>query len=109
MAKNLVEFSKEVEELRAMVLELKEELAKGHRSSVRDRGPNSTRDMTEDDAKKVMLGDLKDVSHRKAAEELGLSYGQIYSARNGYTFKGVYKMMQDATKAAPAEDVKISK
>lgn len=55
----------------------------------RDRGPASTRSMTEEDAKRIMLGDLKDVSHKKAAEELGLSYGQIYSARGGYTFKHI--------------------
>jgi hypothetical protein len=47
--------------------------------------------MTEDEAKRIMLGDLKEVSHTKAAEMLGLSYGQIYSARKGFTFKGVYK------------------
>lgn len=58
---------------------------------VRDRGPNSTRTMTEDDARKILLGDLKELKHKEAAEVLGLSYGQIYSARNGFTFKVVYK------------------
>ena len=48
--------------------------------------PKSTRPMTEEDAKRVTFGDLKDMSHADAARELGLSYGQIYSARNGYTF-----------------------
>lgn len=56
----------------------------------RDRGPESTRDMTEDDARRIMLGDLRDVAHKKAAEILGLSYGQVYSARFGHTFKTVY-------------------
>jgi len=55
----------------------------------RDRGPKSERQMTEDDAFRVKFGDLKDSSHKKAAEELNLSYGQIYSARNGYTFREV--------------------
>lgn len=55
----------------------------------RDRGPKSTRDMTEDDARRLILGDLKDLSHKKAAQKLGLSYGQVYSARGGYTFKNV--------------------
>lgn len=59
----------------------------------RDRGPDSTRTMTEDDAKRIMLGDLKDMSHTKAAEALGLSYGQVYSARKGFTFKPIYKAM----------------
>lgn len=57
----------------------------------RDRGPDSTREMTEDDARRILLGDLKDVDHKSAASTLGLSYGQVYSARKGFTFKGVYK------------------
>ena len=65
-------------------------------SKVRDRGPDSQREMTEDDARRILLGDMKDVAHKKAAEELGLSYGQIYSARKGFTFKGIYKEWRDA-------------
>jgi hypothetical protein len=77
-----------------LVEEIKELKEKGINSSnVRDRGPSSTRDMNETDAREVMLGSLKDESHRKAAEKLGLSYGQVYSARNGYTFKGIYAEM----------------
>lgn len=56
---------------------------------VRNRGPKSERPMTEDDAQKVKFGDLKGLTHKKAAAKLGLSYGQIYSARNGYTFNHV--------------------
>lgn len=65
-------------------------------TKVRDRGPDSQREMTEDDARRILLGDMKDVAHKKAAEELGLSYGQIYSARKGFTFKGIYKEWRDA-------------
>lgn len=61
----------------------------------RDRGPDSQREMTEDDSRRILLGDLKDKSHKSAAEELGLSYGQIYSARKGFTFKGIYKEWRD--------------
>jgi len=57
----------------------------------RDRGPDSTRTMTEDDAKAIMLGEHKSLSHTAAAEKLGLSYGQVYSARKGFTFKAIYK------------------
>jgi hypothetical protein len=53
----------------------------------RDRGPKSERTMTEEDAIRVISGDLKDSSHKVAAETLQLSYGQIYSARKGFTFK----------------------
>ena len=57
----------------------------------RDRGPVSLRVMTEDDARRLLLGDLKDMDHKKAAQLLELSYGQVYSARKGFTFKGIYK------------------
>lgn len=65
----------------------------------RDRGPKSEKDMSEEDARRVMLGDLKDASHKAAAEKLGLSYGQVYSARKGFTFKGIYKEMTSGNKA----------
>ena len=57
----------------------------------RDRGPKAERTMTDDDARRVIFGDLKDASHKAAAETLGLSYGQIYSARKGFTFKPIHK------------------
>jgi len=57
------------------------------------RGPISTRAMTVDDAIKIMTGDFKDKTIKDCAKELGLSYGQIYSARNGYTFKEQYAAM----------------
>lgn len=66
----------------------------------RDRGPKSDRDMNETDARAIMLGELKDVSHKVAAEKLGLSYGQVYSARKGFTFKAIYKEAEMAKKAA---------
>ena len=62
----------------------------------RDRGPESTREMTEDDARRILLGDLAKVNHKEAAQTLGLSYGQIYSARKGFTFKVIYKEWRDA-------------
>lgn len=67
---------------------------------VKKENLTSTRTMNEDDARRVILGDLKDKSHKKAAEELGLSYGQIYSARGGYTFKGINKEKEDLEKAS---------
>ena len=75
----ILEQDKRIASLEAKVLELKP----------RDRGPASTRAMSEEDARRIMLGDLKDTPHKKAAEELGLSYGQVYSARGGYTFKHI--------------------
>lgn len=57
----------------------------------RDRGPKSTRKMTDEDASRIKFGDLKEASHKKAAAELGLSYAQIYSCRGGYTFTHIEK------------------
>lgn len=56
---------------------------------VRDRGPKSERSMTDDDAFRVKFGDLTGLGHKQAAEKLGLSYGQVYSCRGGYTFTHV--------------------
>lgn len=60
-------------------------------STQRDRGPKSERSMTEEDAIRIISGDLKDKSHTEAAQETGLSYGQVYSARKGFTFKTLTK------------------
>ncbi len=68
----------------------------------RNRGPSSEKVMDENDSRRAMIGDLKDESHKSAAEILGLSYGQIYSARKGFTFKGIYKEMIEAIKATQA-------
>ena len=57
----------------------------------RDRGPSSTKTMTDEDAQKVCYGEHKDLSHKAAALKLGLSYAQVYSARGQYTFKHVHK------------------
>jgi DNA-directed RNA polymerase specialized sigma24 family protein len=52
--------------------------------------------MTEEDARAVLLGNLEDISTKQAALELGLSYGQVYSCRKGFTFKKVYKEFREA-------------
>jgi len=89
-----------MKELNEMLISLTERVgeleAKLENVKVRDRGPASTKTMSDDDARRIMLGDLSDTSHKNAAIELGLSYGQVYSARNGFTFKSVYKEYQNA-------------
>lgn len=80
--------------LKDVIAKLNELIAKTNEAKAakpRDRGPESERDMTEEDARRISLGDMKDKSHKDAAKELGLSYGQIYSARKGFTFKAIYK------------------
>lgn len=70
-------------ETRAVVLE--EQLA------AKRPAAKSENSMTEEHAFRVKFGDLKDLKHGKAAEALGLSYGQVFSCRGGYTFKTVTK------------------
>lgn len=79
------------------------ELIEAHNAAqTRDRGPKSDRTMTDEDARRVLEGgDLADKSHKEAAETLGLSYGQIYSARKEFTFKPIHKEIRDR-KAAEA-------
>jgi hypothetical protein len=67
--------------------------------ATRVRGPLSENSMTEEHARRIMLGDLKDASHKEAGETLKLSYGQIYSARKGFTFKAIYQEMIKGQKA----------
>lgn len=52
---------------------------------------SSGKEMTDDDAYKVIFGDMSSVKHKDAADKLGLTYGQVYSARLGFTFKNVHK------------------
>lgn len=87
--------SSKFEVLEAKVLELETRIAQLEEKLEKRSGPKSDREMTEDDARRVILGDLKELSHTKAAEHLNLSYGQIYSARKGFTFK---KVNQEANK-----------
>ena len=75
------------EELQARVKTLEETLAKS-------RGTASTREMNDDDARRVLNGDLAETNHKQAAETLGLSYGQVYSCRGEYTFKHIHKELK---------------
>ena len=54
------------------------------------------REMSDDDARRILTGDLATTKHKDAAEQLGLSYGQIYSCRLEHTFKHIHKEMRDA-------------
>ena len=85
--------------LNERIIELENEIklikeTKSTSPGTRDRGPTSTREMTEDDARKIMIGEFKTLSHKECATNLGLSYGQVYSARGGYTFKEIYSEMK---------------
>ncbi len=53
------------------------------------------KEMTKDDARRILTGDLKDAKHKAAAEALGLTYGQVYSCRLEFTFKDVHKELKN--------------
>lgn len=85
-----------LKEIVAKLNEVIEKMNTTKAPKVRDRGPDSQREMTEIDARMILIGELANASHKDAAERLGLSYGQIYSSRKGFTFKGVFKEWRDA-------------
>jgi hypothetical protein len=71
------------------------------------RGPKAERPMTETDAYRLKFGDHKALNHKDAAAALGLSYGQVFSCRGGYTFKHVKSgTMTDDGKPLPKGDAK---
>ena len=94
-ALTLKDLQAQIDELKAIVTAQSSQIEelKSQGTGGRDRGPKSEGEMTEEHAVRVMLGDLRDKSHKDAALELKLSYGQIYSARKGYTFKKIYQRM----------------
>lgn len=80
-----LELSAKVEELTSMI-------------EGRNKSAPTKRNMTDADAIRVMTGDLKDLSHKEAAETANLTYAQVYSCRLEYTFKHVHKQLRDENK-----------
>ena len=86
-------------ELVALVLDLQDRVTKLESSSTKT--PTTGKEMTDEDAEKVIYGELSAVKHKDAADKLGLTYGQVYSARLEFTFKNVHKKASDAGKKNP--------
>lgn len=63
----------------------------------RNASAATKRNMTDEDALRVLTGDLKELSHKDAAEKAGLTYAQVYSCRLEFTFKHVHKTLRDAS------------
>ena len=89
--------------LMEQVAALQAQIAEMSKSSPKNRGPKSESTMTEEHAFRCKFGDLKDGKHKDVAVLLGLSYGQIFSCRGGYTFKQVKADWVKPTLAAVAE------
>lgn len=62
----------------------------------RNRSAPTKRSMTDEDARRVLIGDQKDEGHKEAGEAIGLTYAQVYSCRLMYTFKHVHKELRDS-------------
>jgi hypothetical protein len=83
-----------VQELYTLIENLTERVKNLEEKSVTKSNAPS-REMTDDDAKSILFGDYKTLTHKQAAEKLNLSYGQIYSCRLQFTFKHIHKYMRD--------------
>jgi hypothetical protein len=103
---NVNEITQRVAVLEEQVLSLQAKIAEA--TKPRDRGPASERPMNEIDAWRVKFGDMKDTKHKVAATSLGISYGQVYSARGGYTFKQVKADWLDNPKNKAALEAAIA-
>ena len=86
-----------IADLETRVAVLEEQLAAKRPAS------KSENSMTEEHAFIVKFGYLKDLKHGMAAKALGLSYGQVFSCRGGYTFKTVTKDWKATEVASEAE------
>lgn len=78
----VMEFKSSFEEIRTMV-------------ESRNKSAALKRNMTDEDALRVLTGDLKDPDHKSAAAQIGLTYAQIYSCRMEFTFKHVHKDLRE--------------
>lgn len=88
-------------ELVALVLDLQDRVVALESKSTQPTSSKSEKEMTEDDARRILSGDLAHTKHKDAAATLGLTYGQIYSCRLEYTFKTVHKEMKEAGTVNP--------
>lgn len=81
-----------VEEIKAIREKLDEITAK---VEGRNKSAAVKRNMTDADAERVLTGDLQSLAHKEAAEQIGLTYAQVYSCRMEFTFKHVHKSLRD--------------
>lgn len=81
-------------ELITIVLQLQKDVEELKAKSVAQTPKSDVKEMTDDDAKRILNGDLASKKHKEAAEVLGLTYGQVYSCRLEFTFKNVHKELK---------------
>lgn len=91
---NVKEQISAIEALQAEVEQLKSTVAQLSQKLESKAAQKSTREMTDDDARNILNGELRTTPHGKCAEKLGLSYGQVYSCRLQFTFKHIHKELE---------------
>lgn len=90
MTTSTAQINSTVEELSSRIVQLEQKI-----ESLSKKSTNaSQRDMTDEDALKILTGEHKDLKHNDVAQKLGLSYGQVYSCRGAYTFKHIHKALE---------------
>lgn len=96
LVEDLPEGEEEDEERRTTRMGLKERVAELE-ALVRGRNRSAPvkRNMTDADAVECLTGRAKDLDHKAAGEDLGLTYAQVYSCRLEYTFKHVHKQLRE--------------
>lgn len=88
--------------LQARVEQLESQLAtRTTRKGERDYGPDSERKMDTMTALRILIGHWSNLTVRECADQHGLSRGQIYSLKGGYTMKPAHKIA-DAIRARRA-------
>jgi len=96
----MIEILKDGSKLSDAIAKINEMIIAQNKANDR-RGPKSEREMTDDDARRILpLGDLQSKSHKDAAATLGLSYAQVYSCRKEFTFKHIHKEVAEKLKKA---------
>lgn len=81
--------------LEAENIELKTKLVEAELAAVKtptSGKPRKSRDVTDDDVLKIVKGKKGGSTVKALANLLGLTYGQVYSVYNGYTFTDISKI-----------------
>lgn len=79
-----------VEQLQQLITDLTARI-EALEQQVTKSSSSSQKEMTDEHARNILIGECKDLKHNEAAQKLGLSYGQVYSCRLEYTFRHIHK------------------
>lgn len=80
--------------LEARIAQLAEKVQMLELKLARNKSSALVRVMTDDDARLVLGEEFAELNHLETAQRVGLTYGQVYSARKGFTFKHVARQLR---------------